>query len=38
MVLEDQKVSESEKEKQVEELTRELLEEWDNSIWDIEAE
>jgi len=38
MVLEDQEVSESEKEKQVEELTRELLEEWDNSIWDVEAE
>jgi len=38
MVLEDQEVSESEKEKQVEELSRELLEEWDNSIWDIEAE
>ncbi len=38
MILENQDVSEAEKEKQIEELTRELLEEWDNSIWDTEAE
>ncbi len=38
MALEDQEVSESEKEKQVEELKQEFLNEWDNSIWDVEAE
>lgn len=35
MSLEDQDVSEEEKEQQIEELTRELLDEWDNTIWEV---
>lgn len=38
MELEDQEVSNKEKEEQIEELKRELLHEWDNSIWDVTEE
>lgn len=34
MELEDQAISEEEKERQIEELTRELLDEWPRAIWD----
>ena len=34
MELEDQAISEKEKERQIEELTRELLDEWPRTIWD----
>jgi len=35
MSLENQDVSDEEKEQQIEELTQELLDEWDNNIWEV---
>lgn len=38
MALENQEVSEREKEEEIEDLREEFLSTWDNSIWDFEGE
>lgn len=38
MTLEDQEVSEEEREEQIREFARELLDNWDNMIWEVKTD